>query len=1112
MMRSAFRAFCAALLLALPAIDVGAAEAAGLFSADDGAVPLRWATKRLPLEDAFPEGGLGGAAPGEPAPSPELRRRIARIDLGQLAAARSEVALGRPSHLRLNLFADADFEAVFERTAATASGRTLTGRLADDPLSTVVLAVNGGELAGTVWGVDGIYVLRGAGGGVAIRQLNPSRMARCEGPATPPADREAPQASEDGRSAASAPASSANAADDGSAIDLLVVYPSYVRQYNGGHRAMRVLIDRDVAMANEAYRIGGAQLRVALAGVAEVDYEPYRHGDPLETRRPTWGDGLLTALHELQNPSDGYLDEVHALRDSHAADIVLMHLGEDAISRNFREEIENHFHYEGGPPWVGSGWAFGAGAQFREDRAFSVSSSLAFTHELGHNMGLMHERAEFPGNLPFPYSHGYEFVNPAATGPARYGTIMHGKSGFLFLEGGYLHRFSNPNQRFPDAQGVPLGVPGDAPSDRADGPADAARSLNNTRRAVANFRASAARCLYSLSPKAPIAPARGGEFRIRVETAPGCAWTAHSDRKFAALTEGFEGVGGGEVVYRLSANGHRKREAAILVAGEIHLVAQEGSRSMTPVCERAPSVVRAISEASGKPCAAIAAADLAAMRELSIDAAPSAETLKPGDLDGLSNLIVLKVGNRAARLEAGAFDELHKLNVLDLRGNRLTALEPGIFEELQGLIKLNLRDNDLTALEAGAFEGLPLLVELDISGNDLTILKADAFAGLRNLLKLRLPLNNLATIEAGALEKLPVLWFLDLSYNNLTTLPPAVVDGFSSYLRQLELAGNPLGTLAPGAFDNLPKMRALVLGDIGLKTLPPGIFDGMKELKIIYLSYNRLTTWEGRHLRNQKRLYRLFLSANRIAELPRGAFEGFAPYSGINWGALALERNPGAPFAFRAELIRLPQAGSSLNRPAEIAVEVALGAPFDMPIGLSVSGGSLSTAKTLVGAGRLRGDAIRVLSEGGPAIVRIDQMPVVQGCNESRYPPVCLSGIRVVAGAPLVLYGLPDQTLASGGAVRFDLPTAFPNFGEGTSYAVASSNPAAVEALIREGLLIVTVAGSGETTLSVTATGLDGRQETRRFAVKAKAPVRSRWGGWRSALLKPPPSEDGDES
>ena len=361
MMRSAFRAFCAALLLALPAIDVGAAEAAGLFSADDGAVPLRWATKRLPLEDAFPEGGLGGAAPGEPAPSPELRRRIARIDLGQLAAARSEVALGRPSHLRLNLFADADFEAVFERTAATASGRTLTGRLADDPLSTVALAVNGGELAGTVWGVDGIYVLRGAGGGVAIRQLNPSRMARCEGPATPPADREAPQASEDGRSAASAPASSANAADDGSAIDLLVVYPSYVRQYNGGHRAMRVLIDRDVAMANEAYRISGAQLRVALAGVAEVDYEPYWHGDPLETRRPIWGDGLVIALRELQHPSDGYLDEVHALRDSHAADIVLMHLGEDVISRNFREEIENHFHYEGGPPWVGGGRAFGAG-------------------------------------------------------------------------------------------------------------------------------------------------------------------------------------------------------------------------------------------------------------------------------------------------------------------------------------------------------------------------------------------------------------------------------------------------------------------------------------------------------------------------------------------------------------------------------------------------------------------------------------------------------------------------------------------------------------------------------------------------------------------------------
>ena len=201
----------------------------------------------------------------------------------------------------------------------------------------------------------------------------------------------------------------------------------------------------------------------------------------------------------------------------------------------------------------------------------------------------------------------------------------------------------------------------------------------------------------------------------------------------------------------------------------------------------------------------------------------------------------------------------------------------------------------------------------------------------------------------------------------------------------------------------------------------------------------------------------------------------------------------------------------------------------------------------------------------------------------------------------MVLNGLGDQTLAPKDAVKFHLPSAFPDFGEGTSYSVESSNPAAVDASIREGLLIVTAGSGGETTLSVTATGPDGRQETRRFTVKALAapeavgripdlslevgesarialpdkfrdpdggplayavesddaavsasvdgdavhvaaqepgvavvtikatdpdglsatlsfkatvlaPIRSRWGGWRSALLKSLSSEDGDES
>ena len=174
-------AFCAALLLALPPTGVGAAELAGLFSPDLEATPQSLATRDLRVEVPRFGGELRGGVPAaERALQPsELRSRAAEVDVGQLETARLSAERRRPHRLNLNLFADAEFEAEFERSAATASGYTLTGRLADQPLSTVVLAVNGDWVAGTVWSSGGRYAVRPLGGGVAeVRQLDPSALGR----------------------------------------------------------------------------------------------------------------------------------------------------------------------------------------------------------------------------------------------------------------------------------------------------------------------------------------------------------------------------------------------------------------------------------------------------------------------------------------------------------------------------------------------------------------------------------------------------------------------------------------------------------------------------------------------------------------------------------------------------------------------------------------------------------------------------------------------------------------------------------------------------------------------------------------------------------------------
>ena len=109
-------------------------------------------------------------------------------------------------------------------------------------------------------------------------------------------------------------------------------------------------------------------------------------------------------------------------------------------------------------------------------------------------------------------------------------------------------------------------------------------------------------------------------------------------------------------------------------------------------------------------------------------------------------------------------------------------------------------------------------------------------------------------------------------------------------------------------------------------------------------------------------------------------------------------------------------------------------------------------------------------------------------------------------GVPLILHGLPDQTLVPDGAVRFDLPSAFPDFPAGTTFAVELDDPAVAEAAVTAGLLTVAAVDGGLTSVTVAATDPDGRSATLTFTVMVEQVANSYWGGWRSVLLKSPPS------
>ena len=240
-------------------------------------------------------------------------------------------------------------------------------------------------------------------------------------------------------------------------IDVAVVYTPSAREAAGGAASIEAEIDLMVADTNQAYEASGIHHRLTLVEMSEVSYA--------ET-----GDSRVD-LRRLADPSDGHLDAVHVLRDRARADLVHLVVGESDV-----------------------------GGRAVRPGAFSLGKRCCFAHELGHNMGLYHERYEESsierdwGDGVLTSDPAYGYVNqrafePGALPSSCWGTIM--AYGTQCTDEGLrvsgVSRFSNPRQQH---EGDPLGVPWAAAHASAglDGPADAASVLNATGPAVALWR------------------------------------------------------------------------------------------------------------------------------------------------------------------------------------------------------------------------------------------------------------------------------------------------------------------------------------------------------------------------------------------------------------------------------------------------------------------------------------------------------------------------------------------------------------------------------------------------------------------------------------------------
>ena len=427
-------------------------------------------------DDETQDDGLFSEVEGDPPPSTDvetLAGRLVGIDFGQLdqvtdpSIEPKDPASGKPTTpqtLVLNLFDDVVFTGIVEHVEPTASGHAFWGSLKGVELGTMSLVVNGEIVVGTVRTPSEVYTIRTAGDGkYVIRQIDESSLPPLGEPleVPPPSPGVRPK-TDDG----------ADPLDDGSVIDLMVMYTPLAKRYEGGRASIEALIDLFVAETNQAFAKSGVTHRINLVLRDEVDY--------IEE-----GGDFLTDIYRFRGDSDGYMDHVHELRDMYAADLVHLVVARSGV---------------GGRAYV----------SYEESTGFALTASyrkdLAFPHEIGHNMGLHHDRYEV--GVPLTGSN-YGYVNqrmfePGAPESARWRTIMaypNQCSEVLDSWCEWLPYFSNPDKTY---KGAPMGVPADHPSTGADGPADAVGILNDRSKIMANYRPSSnsptPRASLTLSP------------------------------------------------------------------------------------------------------------------------------------------------------------------------------------------------------------------------------------------------------------------------------------------------------------------------------------------------------------------------------------------------------------------------------------------------------------------------------------------------------------------------------------------------------------------------------------------------------------------------------------
>ena len=232
-------------------------------------------------------------------------------------------------------------------------------------------------------------------------------------------------------------------------IDVMVVYTPSARSLWGSVATSNSNITTSITNMNTALTNSGvSNVLINLVYVGEIVY--------------TESGSFSTDLSRLSGTSDGYMDNIHALRDTYAADLVGLVIGSPTSS-------------------CGLGYLNTVSTNYINSAAFTVTlyscvvSNFSLAHEFGHNMGLNHDWYVNTSNSPCSHHHGYTNKTAITNGTSstasqRWRTIMAyndecSNAGFTCTR---INRWSNPSSNYnSEPTGVTIGQSN--PADEAFG-------------------------------------------------------------------------------------------------------------------------------------------------------------------------------------------------------------------------------------------------------------------------------------------------------------------------------------------------------------------------------------------------------------------------------------------------------------------------------------------------------------------------------------------------------------------------------------------------------------------------------------------------------------------